>query len=239
MAPSPAGPSRRSGDGSLALPAHPRSPAPAVTPGSPRGAPVVPAREARNAGLRTRPACGPVVTRMWWRLVLARAERVSRGTGPSCSRRTLSHRLVGWCGDQLSGLQAAAGARVASVPSRRAAPRGLSPRLSRTLRQDPRPAAPGGRARPARLHALWARGTRRAGPACFARSHVAGGTSAPHARRRSSFCGPSGCTTRSSPPSLIAISSSPCPASCAGSSESAGNCSSTSRSAPPRPSPST
>jgi hypothetical protein len=70
-------------------------------------------------------------------------------------------------------------------------------------------------------------------------SRAAGGTSAPHARRRSSSCGPSGCRTRSSPPSLIAISSSPCPASCAGSSESAGSFYSTSPSAPPRPLPST
>ena len=78
-------------------------------------------------------------------------------------------------------------------------------------------------------------GARPAGRACFARSHVAGGTSAPHARRRSSSCGPSGCTTRSSRPSLIAISSSPCLVCCAGSSESAVSFFSTSHSAPPRP----
>ena len=52
------------------------------------------------------PSCGPVLTRTWWRLPLARSTRASRGRGPFCSRRTLSHRLVGWCGDHFRGLQA-------------------------------------------------------------------------------------------------------------------------------------
>ena len=45
---------------------------------------------------------GPVLTRLWWRLPLARPRRASRKQ--LCSRRALSHRLVGWCGDHLSGV---------------------------------------------------------------------------------------------------------------------------------------
>jgi hypothetical protein len=52
------------------------------------------------------PSCGPVLTRLWWKLPLARSRRASRGRGPFCSRRNLSHRLVGWCGDHFRGLQA-------------------------------------------------------------------------------------------------------------------------------------
>jgi hypothetical protein len=53
-----------------------------------------------------RGTCGPVLTRLRRRLALARSGRVSRGWMPSCSRRTLSHRLVGWCGVHFRGLQA-------------------------------------------------------------------------------------------------------------------------------------
>jgi hypothetical protein len=66
--------------------------------------------EADHPASRSLGRCGPVLTRLRWRLALARSERVSRGRMPSCSRRTLSHRLVGWCGDQLSDLQAEASA---------------------------------------------------------------------------------------------------------------------------------
>jgi hypothetical protein len=68
--------------------------------------------------------------------------RASRGSLPSCSRRTLSHRQVGWCGDQLSGLQAAAGPRVAALPFGGAAHRGpAAGDLPETSGASPRPLA--------------------------------------------------------------------------------------------------
>jgi hypothetical protein len=94
---------------------------------------------------------GPVLTRLGWRLPLARPGRVSRGPDPSCSRRTLSHRLVGWCGDHLSGLQAETGARVPALPSGGAAPRGAAASLAHALCPTARPAAAGGQAGAARV----------------------------------------------------------------------------------------
>ena len=85
---------------------------------------------ARPSGRTARPSRGPVLTRLRWRLPLARLGRVSRERVPSCSRRTLSHRLVGWCGDQLSRLQAETGSRVPALPSGRAALRGVAASLA-------------------------------------------------------------------------------------------------------------
>ena len=106
------------------------------------------------------PISGPVLAPPWCRLPLARPGRVSRGRRPSRSRWTLSHRLVGWCGDQLPGLQAETGARVPALPSGRAAPRGAAAPLAHPLRSAAWPAAAGGRAGAARVHALWPRRTR-------------------------------------------------------------------------------
>ena len=100
-----------------------------------------------------------------------------------------------------------------------------------------RPASPRRRARAARVpHAVassstasHAFGAARAGRACSARSLAAAGLSARHARRRSSSCGRSGCRRKCSSPFRIVTSSSPCRASCAGSSGSGGSCCSTSR----------
>jgi hypothetical protein len=56
--------------------------------------------------LRTPRSRGPVLTRPKGTLPLARSGRASRGRGPFCSRRTLSRRLVSWCGARFRGLQA-------------------------------------------------------------------------------------------------------------------------------------
>jgi hypothetical protein len=66
----------------------------------PEGPPSARSRGVRNAGLRTRPDPPAVETSS------RPLRRVSRKQ--LCSRRTLSHRLVGWCGDHVSGLQAPA-----------------------------------------------------------------------------------------------------------------------------------
>ncbi len=97
------------------------------------------------------PSKGPVLTRPGWRVPFARAQRVLRGTGPLSSRRALSHRLVGWCGDQLPGLQAETGARVPAVPSGGAAPGGAAASLAEALCPPAWPAAAGGRAGAARV----------------------------------------------------------------------------------------
>jgi hypothetical protein len=114
----------------------------------PRG----PSSVGRRGILNRAPACEPVLTHLGWRLPFARPGRVSRGSSPSRSRRRLSYRLVGWCGDQLSGLQAATGQGVPPLPSGGAAPRGAAESLARPLCPTAWSPSPGGRAGAARLH---------------------------------------------------------------------------------------
>jgi hypothetical protein len=90
-------------------------------------------------------------------------EPSSGGSGPraaSCCRRRLSPRLRAGRGDHLPDLQAETGARVTTVPSRRAAPRGTAACLARSLRPAAWALASRGRAGAARVHALRPRRTR-------------------------------------------------------------------------------
>jgi hypothetical protein len=84
-----------------------------------------------------------------------RLGRGRRGRG----RAGRPRRPAGWRGDQLSGLQAETGPRVAPLPLGGAAPRGAAAGVAGPLRPAARPAAPRGRAGAARVHAVWTRRT--------------------------------------------------------------------------------
>jgi len=99
---------------------------------------------------------GPALTRLRCRL----PTRPSHADTKGVSRRALSHRLVGGCGDHLSGLQAETGSGHAALPLGRAAPRGVSARVRGAVRQGARPAASGGRAGAPGLPHMWARRAR-------------------------------------------------------------------------------